>query len=100
MHSKSIVVDFKTKDNIEGKDASKLVFDNHGMQLSAYAELLYIGKPTRVSIFIDRKNPSVILPYVWDMESHLKHLVMFNSLLTYWKMNKNYDPTETLKEGN
>tara|TARA_Y100000816_G_C25979107_1_gene511123 strand:- start:181 stop:936 length:756 start_codon:yes stop_codon:yes gene_type:complete len=96
LHSKSIVVDFKTKDNIEGKDASKLVFDNHGMQLSAYAELLYIGKPTRVSIFIDRKNPSVILPYVWDMESHLKHLVMFNSLLTYWKMSKNYDPTETL----
>ena len=93
LHSKSIVVDFKTKDNIEGKDASKLVFDNHGMQLSAYAELLYIGKPTRVSIFIDRKNPSVILPYVWD-GGHLKHLVMFNSLLTYWKMSKNYDPTK------
>jgi hypothetical protein len=69
------------------------------MQLSAYAELLYIGKPIRVSIFIDRKKPSVILPYVWD-GGHLKHLVMFNSLLTYWKMSKNYDPTETLKEEN
>jgi len=98
LHSKTIVMDFKTKDDIEGKDASKLVFDNHGMQLSAYAMLLNIDDPTRVSIFIDRKKPSVILPYVWDRESHQKHLTMFNALLTFWKMSKNYDPT-ILKEG-
>ena len=97
---KTIVIDFKTKDNIEGKDPSKLVFDNHGMQLSAYSALLGIDKPIRVSVFIDRKNPSVILPYVWDRDSHTKHLKMFLALLTFWKMSKNYDPTISSKEGN
>ena len=103
LHSKtSIVIDFKTKDNLEGVEAKSLVFDNHGMQLSAYAMLLKINTEnlTRVSIFIDRKNPEVIVSYVWDKNSHERHLQMFNALLTYWKCLKKYDPTETLKEAN
>jgi len=103
LHSKTgIVIDFKTKDNLEGVEAKSLVFDNHGMQLSAYAMLLKINTEnlTRVSIFIDRKNPEVIVSYVWDRDSHKRHLQMFNALLTYWKCLKKYDPTETLKEGN
>ena len=101
LHSKtSIVIDFKTKDNLKGVEAKSLVFDNHGMQLSAYAMLLKINTEnlTRVSIFIDRKNPEVIVSYVWDKNSHERHLQMFNALLTYWKCLKKYDPTETLKE--
>ena len=103
LHSKTgIVIDFKTKDNLEGVEAKSLVFDNHGMQLSAYAMLLKINTEnlTRVSIFIDRKNPEVIVSYVWERDSHKRHLQMFNALLTYWKCLKKYDPTETLKEGN
>ena len=103
LHSKTgIVIDFKTKDNLEGVEAKSLVFDNHGMQLSAYAMLLKINTEnlTRVSIFIDRKNPEVIVSYVWDKNSHERHLQMFNALLTYWKCLKKYDPTETLKEAN
>ena len=103
LHSKTgIVIDFKTKDNLEGVEAKSLVFDNHGMQLSAYAMLLKINTEnlTRVSIFIDRKNPDVIVSYVWDKNSHERHLQMFNALLTYWKCLKKYDPTETLKKGN
>ena len=101
LHSKTgIVIDFKTKDNLEGVEAKSLVFDNHGMQLSAYGQLLNIQDPTRVSIFIDRKNPEVIVSYVWDRDSHKRHLQMFNALLTYWKCLKKYDPTETLKEAN
>jgi len=26
--------------------------------------------------------------------THSKHRDMFNALLTYWKLNKNYDPSE------
>jgi len=103
LHSKtSIVIDFKTKDNLKGVEAKSLVFDNHGMQLSAYAMLLKINTEnlTRVSIFIDRKNPEVIVSYVWDKNSHERHLQMFNALLTYWKCLKKHDPTKTLKEGN
>ena len=86
-----IFIDFKTKDNLEGKEASKLVYDDHGMQLSAYAQGCNIDDPTRVSIFVDRADTSLVLPFVWDKESHKKHKEMFNSLLTYWKLVKNYD---------
>ena len=62
-----IFVDFKTKDNLE-----------------------------RVSIFVDRKQTDLISCYIWDQESHEKHLAMFNSILTYWKLSKNYDPAGEL----
>lgn len=101
LHSKTgIVIDFKTKDNLKGVEEKSLVFDNHGMQLSAYSMLLKINPEnlTRVSIFIDRKNPEVIVSHVWDRESHKRHIEMFNALLTYWKCLKKHDPTKKLKE--
>ena len=92
LYSKSgIFVDFKTKDNLEGKDPSKLVYDEHGMQLSAYAQGCGFDNPQRVSIFVDRKDTGLISCHIWDDESHERHLNMFNSILTYWKLVKNYD---------
>ena len=95
LHSMSgIFVDFKTKDNLDGKEGSKLVFDEHGMQLSAYAHGLGWAEPERVSIFVDREDPELIVPYKWNKETHTKHLHMFKSLLTYWKLFKNYDSSK------
>ena len=93
LYSKSgIFVDFKTKDNLEGKKASSLAFDNYGMQLSAYAQGCgFTDDAERVSIFVDRADTDVILMHVWDKDTHAKHRDMFNSLLTYWKLMKNYD---------
>jgi hypothetical protein len=92
LYSKSgIFVDFKTKDNLEGKDPAKLVYDEHGMQLSAYAQGCNINNPQRVSIFVDRADTGLILFHVWDEESHARHLGMFNAILEYWKLVKNYD---------
>tara|TARA_R100000482_G_scaffold20224_1_gene5851 strand:+ start:886 stop:1632 length:747 start_codon:yes stop_codon:yes gene_type:complete len=94
LYSKSgIFIDFKTKDNLEGKDPSKLVYDEHGMQLSAYAQGCNIEEPERVSIFVDRADTTLVLPHIWENESHYKHKEMFNSLLNYWKLVKNYDST-------
>lgn len=87
-----IVVDFKTKDGLEGKDASKLVYDEHGLQLSAYAHGCGFQTPIRVSIFIDRTNPEIVLHHVWDAESHAKHLAMFMHLVRYWQLSKGYSP--------
>ncbi len=87
-----IVVDFKTKDDLEGKDPEKLVYDEHGMQLSAYAMGLGFDSPTRISVFIDRQDPSIALHYTWDKESHAKHCMMFKNLLSYWQLTKNYEP--------
>ena len=61
------------------------------MQLSAYAQGCGFNKPERVSIFVDRQKTDLALGYIWDKESHIKHIEMFNSLLTYWKLVKNYD---------
>lgn len=87
-----IFVDFKTKDNLEGKESKKLVFDEHGMQLSAYAQGCQIQNPKRVSIFVDRKDTGLILGHIWDEESHERHLAMFNCVLEYWKLLKKYNP--------
>ncbi len=96
LYSKSgIFVDFKTKDNLEGKDPSKLVYDEHGMQLSAYAQGCGVDNPQRISIFVDRKDTSLIACHQWDDETHDRHLNMFNSILEYWKLVKNYDSSIT-----
>ena len=68
------------------------------MQLSAYAQGCGFDSPERISIFIDRKDTSVVLAHVWDKESHTKHLNMFNSILSFWKLSKNYDPQQKEKE--
>jgi hypothetical protein len=89
-----IVVDFKTKDGLCGKDPRKLVYDEHGMQLSAYAMGLGLNDPVRVSVFIDRADPTVVLTHHWDSESHEKHSKMFLALLEYWQLVKGYSAQE------
>lgn len=97
LHSESgIFIDFKTKDNLKGNKAINLVYPEHGMQLSSYAQGMGIANPIRVSMFIDRSNTELIVSHVWDADTHARHLAMFNSLLTYWKLLKNYDPSEQL----
>jgi hypothetical protein len=89
-----IFIDFKTKDDLKGKDPRRLVYDEHGMQLSAYAQGCGFDKAERVSIFVDREDTSLIACHVLDEVTHSKHRDMFNSLLNYWKLTKNYDPSE------
>lgn len=89
LYSKNnIFVDFKTKDNLETSNPAKLIYDEHGMQLSAYANGMGIVSPRRVSIFIDRKDHSKVCAHEWDTATHEKHLNMFKSLLNYWKWSK------------
>ena len=89
-----IFIDFKTKDDLRGKDPHRLVYDEHGMQLSAYVQGCGFETAERISIFIDREDTSLIACHVWDEVTHPRHRDMFNALLAYWKLNKNYDPSE------
>ena len=61
-----------------------------------YAQGLDIENPVRMSIFIDRSNTELIVSHVWEADSHKKHLAMFNNLLQYWKLLKDFDPSEEL----
>lgn len=94
LHSKNgIFIDFKTKENIKGKKPKDMVFDSHGMQLSAYSfGVGRISPVTRANIFIDRDDPSYACIHLWDKESHYRHLTMFQSLLQYWQLSKKYKP--------
>lgn len=89
LYSDNIFVDFKTKDKLSDKPP---VYDEHGMQLSAYAAGMNVDAPIRVSIFIDRADTSKVVAHVWEEESHQRHLDMFLSLLNYWQLLKNYKP--------
>ena len=91
LYSDNVFIDFKTKDNLKGKDPAKLVYDEHGMQLSAYGQGMGYDYPTRISIFIDRKDTDIILFHEWDLDSHNRHIEMFNSILKYWQLVKNYE---------
>ena len=62
------------------------------MQLSAYAQGCGYTDVERVSIFIDRKQHDLIACHIWDRDSQTKHTEMFNSILNYWKLVKNYEP--------
>tara|TARA_R100001244_G_scaffold34534_1_gene31916 strand:- start:341 stop:1111 length:771 start_codon:yes stop_codon:yes gene_type:complete len=97
LYSKSgIFVDFKTKDDLDVDNVSRMVYDEHGMQLSAYANGMNFNNPERCSIFVDRDIPSRVGYYIWETETHQKHLKMFQNLLSYWQLTKNYDSGETI----
>jgi len=95
-HPDGWVVDFKTKDNLEGKDPAKLVYDEHGMQLSAYAAGLGIETPKRISVFVDRDDTEIVLAHVWEEDTHVRHLGMFQALLIYWQLSKKYKSGVTI----
>ena len=99
LHSDGVFVDFKTKDNLDPHTKAP-VYDEHGMQLSAYAEGVGVPAPRRMSIFIDRADPSIVSYYEWSLDTHARHLAMFLTLLHYWKLHKKYDPTKEVNDGN
>ena len=89
-HESGIIVDFKTKDNLDIEaPMKKLVFDNHGIQLSAYAQGIGMDNPTRVSVFVDREDPTKVVSHILE-DTHVKHLGMFSCLLAYWKLSNNF----------
>ena len=75
-----------------------MVYDSYGMQLSAYAQGCEFVRAERVSLFVDRKDTDIILMHHWNEDTFDKHREMFNSLLTYWKLVKNYDSAEQKAE--
>ena len=95
LYGEDVFVDFKTKDGLPDKAP---VYDEHGIQLSAYAAGMGVSQPQRLSIFIDRNDPTKVLSHLWDEDSHQKHLQMFLSLLTYWQASKGYKPSISIKD--
>lgn len=90
------VVDFKTKDDWE--DESKLGYDEHVMQLAAYANGLGMVQeaqawPRLISVFISREVPGKWAVKEWNEEEGIIALKKFRLLLEYWFLDKNYRPS-------
>ena len=97
-HNDEIVLDFKTKANLESK---RLAYDEHCWQLSAYAKGLtdershqFLNRPpiTRcANVFVGIDDCTVRI-HEWNEEDMDKAWRAFQALLSFWQITKNYTP--------
>jgi len=86
---RAFVIDFKSKDAITDKVD---VYDEHGMQLSAYGMGLLLDRPRRLNVFVGVSDARCkVIEHPEDTAG--KHWQMFLSLLTYWQASRGYHPT-------
>lgn len=87
-HSTAAVVDYKTKDKIE--DGKTLAYDEHVMQLAAYAEGLGIVAPRCVNVFVGVTDGKVVC-VEHDAAAIGRGLRMFKLALAIWKEKNNVE---------
>jgi hypothetical protein len=81
LHSANVVLDFKTKD---GTLAKVECYDEHYMQVAAYAQGLGIGDAACGIVFVRRDEPEARL-VMHAAEDTRRGWAMFQALLAYWK---------------
>lgn len=86
LHCPEWIIDFKTKDGVEG---SKL-YDEHYMQLAAYRRALCPNARAGI-LFVDRTEP-ICLFIEADADKMASGLAMFDSLLSFWQAKTGYYP--------
>lgn len=80
LHSPAVLLDFKSKDTLDGVR----LYDEHLMQLAAYAKGLGLEKPRAGIVFVHRRIPAATCLEVSDDEL-VRGWKMFRSLLDYWR---------------
>jgi hypothetical protein len=88
LHGLNVVIDYKTKDFDEEGSKKKMAWDEHSMQLSAYAHGLGFPDARKINIFVSRNNPGLITHHEWDSDDYER----FDCLLRYWQITKGYKP--------
>lgn len=87
-HNDTTVVDFKTKDAIE--DGKRLAYDEHVMQLAAYAEGLGIVAPRCLNVFVGITDGKVHV-HEWNAVEIARGLRLFKLALALWQEKNNYN---------
>lgn len=83
LHCVDAVVDIKTK---EFKPGDKLeLFDEHYMQLAAYAVGLGISPPRCANVFVSPLEPYPVVILEHEPQEIQRGWEMFEALLTFWK---------------
>jgi len=83
-----LVVDFKTKE-FDNPDILK-TWDEHAMQLAAYAQGLQFGKHTAAICYVSTTVPGLAKVLVIPPDDLARGWEMFMHLLAYWKVKNNY----------
>lgn len=86
LHTKGIVIDYKTKSFNDVR--KKMAYDEHCMQLSAYAHGIGMPNARKINVFISRENPDLIQIHEWEEDMYDR----FECLLKYWQLTKKYNP--------
>lgn len=94
-HNESCVVDFKTKDKIE--DGKKLAWDEHAMQLAAYALGLGIASPRCLNVFIGVTDGKVVV-HEWNAVEIARGERMFKLALALWQEKNDWRPNESIED--
>lgn len=87
-HPEGFVIDYKTKDFDESGKDNRMAYDEHAMQLSAYAHGLGIPNAVKINIFVSRTVPGLITYHEWTED----YFDRFECLLRYWQLTKGYKP--------
>jgi len=87
LHCHDTVIDIKTKEFAPGDKVA--LFDDHYMQLAAYAVGLKIHPPRCANLFVSPLDPYPVLIIEHDPQSIQRGWEMFESLLKFWKTRSN-----------
>lgn len=92
-----IVIDFKTKDFDAEKIKKGLAWEEHAMQLIAYAWGLDVPSARCANVFVSTTQPGLVHIHEWDKAELAKSWAMFRGLLTYWQAKTGYAPNFEMK---
>jgi hypothetical protein len=93
-HPDGWIIDYKTKDFGEDGINKSMAWDEHGMQLSAYAHGLGLPNARKMNIFASRNNPGLITHHEWNDDMFDR----FKCLLEYWQLCRGYKPSTSPAE--
>lgn len=85
-HKDGWIVDYKTKDFHDPKKA--VAYDEHGMQLSAYAHGVGMPDARKINVFVSTTADLVVI-HEWESD----YFDRFECLLKYWQLSKGYKPS-------
>lgn len=96
--SHRIVVDFKTKEDFtDPTDRRRFIYDEHTMQLAAYAQGLGVAGGRTANLFLSLAEPGKVAFFEHDTNEMSRGWEMFLCLLDYWKLSKRYNSAWEVK---
>ena len=90
----SIVIDFKTTafDAEKARKGQVGGYNEHLMQLAAYAQGLMMFNPTLANVYVSTSVPGLVHIVEYSPDDSCRGISMFDLALRIWQLQKNYKP--------